>query len=66
MTIANAVDIDAINERTNTINIDENDVSVFNTNANTNATKKITIASNEEDNKEKKQMLLQLIRTTKK
>jgi hypothetical protein len=52
-TIANAVDIDATNERTNTINIDESDVSVINTNADTNAIKEITIASNEDDNKEK-------------
>jgi putative ubiquitin-RnfH superfamily antitoxin RatB of RatAB toxin-antitoxin module len=53
-TIANAIDIDATDERTNTINIDENDVSVINTNADTNVTKKITIASNEENNKERK------------
>jgi putative ubiquitin-RnfH superfamily antitoxin RatB of RatAB toxin-antitoxin module len=53
-TIANAVDIDAIDERTSTINIDESDVSVINTNADTNVIKKITIASNEENNKEKK------------
>jgi hypothetical protein len=52
--IANAIDIDAINERTSTINIDESDVSVINTNADTNATKKITITSNEKNNKKKK------------
>ncbi len=52
-TIANAIDTDATNERINMINIDKSDVNVINTNADTNVTKKITIASNERNDKEK-------------
>ncbi len=37
-TISNVVHIDATTERTDTINIDENDMSAINTNTNTNAT----------------------------
>jgi putative ubiquitin-RnfH superfamily antitoxin RatB of RatAB toxin-antitoxin module len=40
-TIANVIDIDVINERTSTINIDENDMNVINTNVNINATNSI-------------------------
>ncbi len=42
------------NERTNTINIDESDVSVINTNVDTNVTKEITIANNEKNKKKNK------------
>jgi hypothetical protein len=44
-TIANAVHIDATNERTDTINIVESDVSVINTNADTSTTNLIATKS---------------------